>query len=103
MGRKRDYSEVVNLIPFGQENAIERFELKELAGMSDRDVRSCIQAAREDGILIVNVQNGNGYFRVTPDDLKDIEIQYRLNESRMKSLSKQQKPLRAILKAGGKL
>lgn len=91
-----EYEEIINLIP--EDRPIRRWELKELAGTSDRRVRRAIQEAREDGILIVNMQDGSGYQRVSADDLAQIRRQYQLNLARMISLSRQQKPLRAILK-----
>lgn len=96
-----DYREVIDLIPFI--NPVSRWELKEMAGMSDRRVRHYIQKAREDGELIVNMQDGSGYMRVTEEDLPILLRQYKANEARMISLSKQQKTLRKILKEGGKL
>lgn len=92
----KDYAEIINLIP--EDKPIRRWELKELAATSDRKVRRAIQEAREDGILIVNMQDGSGYQRVKDTDLEQIRRQYQLNLARMISLSKQQKTLRAILK-----
>jgi DNA-binding transcriptional regulator LsrR (DeoR family) len=91
-----EYAEIINLIP--EDKPIKRWELKELSGTSDRKVRKAIQEAREDGILIVNMQDGSGYQKVSADDLAQIRRQYQLNQARMISLSKQQKTLRAILK-----
>ncbi len=91
-----EYGEIINLIP--EDRPIKRWELRELSGISDRKVRRAIQEAREDGILIVNMQDGSGYQKVSEDDLTQIRKQYQLNQARMISLSKQQKALRAILK-----
>lgn len=97
------YSELINLIPYGKENAIHRIELREMAGIPDRTVRKLLQEAKEAGEYIINLQDGRGYFRATEKDLAEIESQYRLNESRMISLSKQQKPMRKILKEAGRI
>lgn len=91
-----EYGEIISLIP--EDRPIKRWELRELSGISDRKVRRAIQEAREDGILIVNMQDGSGYQKVSEDDLTQIRKQYQLNQARMISLSKQQKALRAILK-----
>lgn len=93
--------EIIELIPFDE--PISRWELKELAGVPDREVRRCIQKAREQGELIVNMQDGSGYMRASKEDLPLLLRQYKANEARMKSLSKQQKTLRKILKEGGEL
>ena len=94
-----DYSSIINLIP--EDEPIDRGKLRELAGTTDRECRRMIQKARENGELIVNMQDGKGYKRVTKDDITEIRRQYHSNKSRMISLSKQQKTLRKILKEAG--
>lgn len=96
-----NYQEIVNCIPVGRENAINRWALREKAGVSDRKCRKLIQEAKEHGEIIINLQDGRGYFRPAEEDLSNISKQYHQNLSRMISLSKQQKVLRKILKDAG--
>ena len=98
-----NYGELMELVPEGRENAVSRSELRMLAGISDRKCRRFLQEAKEHEELIVNLQDGKGYFRPGTDDIKSIAAQYKLNQSRMISLSKQQKNLRRILKEAGAL
>lgn len=95
------YEELVNLIPVGRENAINRWALRDKAGVSDRQCRKLIQEAKEHGEVIVNLQDGRGYFKPAAEDIANISKQYHQNLSRMISLSKQQKVLRKILKDAG--
>lgn len=50
-------------IPVGKENAVSRQFLSLLLGTSDREMRKAINAARRDGHVICNTQDGRGYFR----------------------------------------
>lgn len=97
------YEEIVCFIPVGRENAVNRRLLREIAGVSDRQIRKLIQEAKEHGVFIINLQDGRGYYRPAEEDLDSIEKQYHQNLSRMISLSKQQKGYRKILKAAGRL
>ncbi len=101
---------VINLIPYGRENAIKRTELSELSGLRDRPMREEIEAARHSGYLVINDQSGAGYYLVdssrndfTAAELDEMEHQFRLNERRAKSILHYQKPLRQILKSAGRL
>lgn len=87
---------VIDFIPIGR--PVMRWELVAMSGLSDRAVRKQIQKAKEDGILIINRQDGNGYQRVSPEDIPELRRQYKQNLARIISLSKQQKTIRAILK-----
>ena len=53
---------LLELIPFGHENAITREELERLTGFSDRVMRAKPTALREE-TPILNMQDGRGYFR----------------------------------------
>ena len=55
-----NYEELVTMIPEGRENAIDRYELRMKASVSDRKCRSLIEEARENGIPIHNAQDGRG-------------------------------------------
>lgn len=88
-------------IPEGRENAITRKGLCAVTGLSDRKVREEIEQARRRGVIIINAQDGAGYFKT--DDLEEIKRQFNTNERRTKSILAQQKYLRSRLKAAGML
>lgn len=58
-------SDIANLIPVGRKNAIKREDLRVLSGMDDRVMRNAINKSQE---LIINLSDGNGYFRPAPED-----------------------------------
>lgn len=57
--------QIAELIPYGHENAIKRSTLVELTGFTDRDVRDAINKSED---LIINMMDGEGYFRPTPEE-----------------------------------
>ena len=59
-------------IKTGHDNAMTREELVSLTGLTDREVRKDIQYASAHGDLIINMQDGKGYFRPSP--IKDDAI-----------------------------
>ena len=87
-------------IPFGRDKAISREALTELLHTSDRVMRRMIQHAREEGLIILNAQDGSGYFQSA--DLADMEAQYRQDTARAMAILKRRKHLRRILKEAGK-
>lgn len=93
---------ITDLLGVGEANAVSRAELASRAGMSDRQMRAAIQQAREDGELILNAQNGAGYFLASADDLNAIERQYRQDTARALSILKRRKAMRRLLKEAGR-
>ena len=91
---------VVNDIPFGRANAVKRSELCAHLGLSDRKLRRLIEAARGYGFVIINDQNGAGYYQ--SDDIDEIERQYRQDKARAMSILARQKEIRRRLKAAGR-
>lgn len=91
---------IQDLIPFGREKAVTRQALCTLTGMSDRKVREQIEQARREGCIIINNQDGKGYYQT--DDLDEIERQYQQQRRRALSVLSQQKHLRRRLKAAGR-
>ena len=89
-------SNILNYIGVGRENAVDRFRLMELTGLPDRKVRSLIEEARREGALIVNAQDGAGYY--ISDDLGELKRQMHANHSRAMSILVQQKYLRRKIK-----
>ena len=92
---------ILDYIHEGKEDAITREELRFLTELSDRTIRELIEQERRNGVIILNLQDGRGYYRPAPEDLVDILKQYRQNDSRAKSILVQQKYLRRILKFAG--
>ena len=95
--------DIANLIPYGAENAIDRYDLlrnvREILGdISDREMRRMLEVSRQNGNIIINFQNGKGYFR--PDKEEEIERYIRQEEARAKTiffnLKSAKKALRAL-------
>lgn len=90
---------IVDYIPVGRDNAISRAsllyrcvrdglisgELKPTG--QDRAMRKLIEKARVD-YTILNLSNGKGYYRVSLDDLQDLQRYIRQEEKRAKSTFK---------------
>lgn len=86
---------ITDYIPAGKENAITRAQLCALTGFSDRAVRQLIEVARIEGEVIINNQDGKGYY--ISQDPEDIRRQMASNRSRAMSILRQQKYLRRKL------
>lgn len=89
--------DIMTFIAKGKENAISRQELCLLLGLPDRAVRKLIQDARDRGELILNEQDGAGYY--TSDDEGELKRQYRTNRNRALSILRQQRHIRRRLRA----
>lgn len=87
---------ICDFIPTGRENAIRRADLARLVNLPDRQVRQLIEEARKDGALIINEQDGSGYYQA--DDLGAMKRQYRANYSRAMSILRQNTRLRRRIK-----
>ena len=87
---------ILDYIGTGKANAVTRQELVRQIGLSDRKVREMIECARRDGALIINSQDGAGYY--LSDDLHDLRHQYTRNNNRAMSILVQQKHLRRRIK-----
>lgn len=90
---------IVNLIPHGWENAITRRELVQLTGLTDREIRRRIHDARDLGYIIINNQDGCGYY--TTDDPRVIQRQYHQERKRFVMDLKTLKTMRHILIENG--
>lgn len=86
---------ITNYIPVGKENAVTRAQLCAITGLHDRAVRKLIEIARIEGAIIINEQDGAGYY--ISDDPKDIRRQMATNRNRAISILRQQKYLRRKL------
>jgi hypothetical protein len=94
--------EFVKYIPEGRENGISRAELARLSGINDRHMRKLVEMARCDGVPIINLQNGEGYY-ISHDPL-EMRAQFNINQARIRVLAAQQTHLARLLnKAGTKV
>ena len=80
---------IVDYIPVGRENAVTRRQLCELTGMRDRALRNAIEDARQNGEIIINAQDGRGYYR--SEEPNDLAGQYVRNRNRAMAILVQQK------------
>jgi DNA-binding transcriptional regulator YhcF (GntR family) len=67
-----------------------------LSGISDRAVRREIEALRDEGVIIINHQDGKGYY--ISNDAEEMVQQYRQNRARAMAILRQQKHLRKKIK-----
>ncbi len=93
--KKCDKSEekitIIDLIPVGRNNAIKRKELLHLCEIhnlidnkkadADRQMRKLIERARVD-CVILNLSNGIGYYRVSREDLQDLQRYIKQEDKR---------------------
>lgn len=93
---------IAEYIPVGRENAVKPDILAKQLDMDERSCRRLIAEARDSGELIINNQDGRGFYRVSETDLDDIERQYRQDTSRALKILKRRKKMRKILKKAGR-
>lgn len=94
--------ELLYELKVGRNNAVTGKTLSRLMDMPERKVRSLIEDARQQGHLIVNDQDGRGYY--IADSLEDVQRQYNQMTNRAMSILKARSPFRYYLKQfGGKL
>ena len=78
--------ELLELIPYGKENAISRDKLANLSGLKDREMRDCIALLRRSH-AIINLQNGSGYYQPTLNDLSELDHFIKQETCRFKSIA----------------
>jgi len=86
MANNKIIGNVIAHIPYGMSNAISRVELVEKMKVSDRKVRDLIAQARRDNVII-NLQNGQGYFQPTEQELHYVEEFISQETARFKSIA----------------
>lgn len=91
---------VTDYIPVGRENAVSRSYLASMLGVSDRKMRKMIEDERRAGAIILNAQDGKGYYMT--DDLDEMERQYRQDTARAMAILTRRKALRKRLKDAGR-
>ena len=104
-GTGKAVTTVADLIPVGRENAINRKSLVSLCcqhGLiedsvrdKDRAMRLLVQKSRVDHVIL-NLSNGDGYYRVSKDDMQDLQRYIRQEENRAKSAFKNITMARAL-------
>lgn len=75
---------VVNFIPCGHENAI---TLDELAWQTDLDKRTIRGAIAKSKELVINLQDGKGYFKPAKDEHELVQEWIMIMGSRVRELS----------------
>lgn len=80
--------DIINFIGVGRENAVTRGELVAQLNLPDRTIRRLIQEARDRGEVIINAQDGTGYYK--SDDIGELKRQYKTNRNRALSILRQQ-------------
>ena len=92
-------AKVLAAIPFGKDKAIDRFALAEKVGLPDRQARKCIEELRGHSYIILNDQDGKGYYRSY--DADDIYRAFRQERSRALAILRRMKEMRRVLKGAG--
>lgn len=90
---------VAQTVPFGRAHAIRRDTLAAQLGTSDRQMRVMLQKARDEGVIILNQQDGNGYYQSA--DVEDMRAAYWADKARALSILKRLKAMRRMLKDAG--
>lgn len=80
--------DITRFIGVGRENAVTRGELMAQLNLPDRTIRRLIQEARDRGEIIINAQDGAGYYM--SNDVGEMKRQLALNYSRTLSVLRQQ-------------
>lgn len=71
---------------------LRRLYCERTGARTDRDLRRAIERARQEGMIICNAQDGNGYF--LPNSYEDLDRQERRNTNRALSILRQNKYIR---------
>lgn len=92
-------NDLMAILREGKENATNRKMLAQKLDMSDRRARKLVEQARLEGCMIINTQDGNGYY--LPKDISDILTQYRQDTNRAMAILVRRKHMRKLLKEAG--
>lgn len=90
-----------SILPTGRANAMPRADLAAFMGTSDREARRVVEELRRDGAIIVNAQDGRGYYIPDDEDTDAVLAQIRQDEARAKSILVRTKHLRQWLRERG--
>lgn len=87
--------EILNLIPYGKENAISRADLVRMTGVPDRTIRNAIKSLIRQGNTILSSSSAKGYWR--SDDISEIEQFIRESDHRRTTEAITVEPLRRLV------
>lgn len=89
--------DIVKFIPFGKENAISRDKLAAKIGCTDRTMRDLVNKARK-RVVIINLQDGDGYYRPTDNDMEDVLRYKKQEENRAAEVFGNLQPVREFIR-----
>lgn len=84
--------DLLNLIPYGKDNAISRADLSRLTGWDDRKVREEIKRLLRSGERILSSSSAKGYWR--SDNPDEIEMFLKESDNRRRTEALNVEPLR---------
>lgn len=93
-------TELIATLDYGRSNAIRRHTLAALLDVSDREMRKTIEEARNCGYVILSLPNGGGYY--LSNNMDEIHDFYLREKARAYSILCRLRPMRKILKEGGR-
>lgn len=90
---KSSLQTIIDMIPFGHENAISRERLCYRTGLNDREIRRAIGELNETGSVILN--RGKGYFRYDAgSDYYYLQNYLAVEQGRVRTLNRKLKRMR---------
>lgn len=87
---------IIDFIPYGKDRAVTYKQLIRLTGCTKRQIRRCISLARKTEIIL-NFQDGSGFFRPMDDDVDLVTRFYNQENHRNKEHRETLKPLQDFL------
>lgn len=76
--------DIKDYIGHGKKNAVTRQQLRILTGLGDREIRDSISKARGEGAVILNDQDGEGYYFPTIEEYDRAVACLKTEENRAK-------------------
>lgn len=98
---------IIDIIPYGKENAVTRDYLNKKTGIPDRDIRDAIKQANKEleqfGEAILSSSGSRGYWRT--NDIAEMQRYLAESRHRCKSTAQNDEPIRRIVaqKTGQKM
>ena len=86
MKREIDATRMAELIPYGHENGLTATDLCRLLNLDNRTVRELVAEVRKHE-LVLNLQDGKGYFKPDEDDIDLVEHWVNQEKSRRRKIS----------------
>ena len=87
---------IEDCLPYGHDNAVTYDELKRYTGLDKRTIRAEISRLRKE-IIILNMQDGKGFFRPTEDEGELLQRFYKQESHRNKEHREILIPIRKYL------